>query len=98
MRDQIERVPVISCPSHITSPQGASRQCILGIRIANLWGRILIVERPSGDYRRFLADHNILSTMNVVGHCADNTAAEGFLGMSKRERSHRQRYPTLVEA
>lgn len=52
----------------------------------------------SGDYQRFLADHNILSSMSAVGHCADNAAAEGFFGMIKRERIHRQRYLTLADA
>lgn len=52
----------------------------------------------SGDYQRFLADHNILSSMSAVGHCADNASAEGFFGMIKRERIHRQRYLTLADA
>lgn len=52
----------------------------------------------SGDYQRFLADHNILSSMSSVGHCADNAAAEGFFGMIKRERIHRHRYLTLADA
>lgn len=52
----------------------------------------------SGDYQRFLADHNILSSMSAVGQCADNAAAEGFFGMIKRERIHRRRYLTLADA
>ena len=52
----------------------------------------------SGEYQRFLADHNILSSMSAVGHCADNAAAEGFFGMIKRERVRRRRYLTLAEA
>ena len=52
----------------------------------------------SGDYQRFLADHHILSSMSAVGHCADNAAAEGFFGMIKRERIHRQRYLSLADA
>ena len=52
----------------------------------------------SGDYQRFLAGHNILSSMSAVGHCADNAAAEGFFGMIKRERIHRQHYVTQADA
>jgi putative transposase len=52
----------------------------------------------SGEHQRFLADHNILSSMSAVGHCADNAAAEGFFGMIKRERARRRRYLTLAEA
>src|SRR3546814_15866226 len=51
----------------------------------------------SGEYQRFLADHNIQSSMSAVGHCADNAAAEGFFGMIKRERVRRRRYLTLAE-
>ena len=36
--------------------------------------------------------------MSAVGHCADNAAAEGFFGMIKRERIHRQRYLILADA
>ena len=36
--------------------------------------------------------------MSAVGHCGDNAACEGFLGMLKRERIHRHRYPTLDAA
>jgi putative transposase len=36
--------------------------------------------------------------MSAVGHCGDNAAAEGFFGMLKRERVHRQRYSTLASA
>ena len=52
----------------------------------------------SGDYQRLLTDHNILSSMSAVGHCADNAAAEGFFGMLKRERIHRKRYLTQAAA
>ena len=52
----------------------------------------------SGEYQRFLADHNIVSSMSAVGHCADNAAAEGFFGMIKRERIHRKRYLTRNDA
>jgi putative transposase len=36
--------------------------------------------------------------MSAVGHCADNAAADGFFGMIKRERIHRQSYLTLADA
>ena len=52
----------------------------------------------SSEYQRFLVDHNILSSMSAVAHCADNAAAEGFFGMIKRERVHRRRYLTLAKA
>jgi putative transposase len=52
----------------------------------------------SGEYQRFLADHNIISSMSDVGHCGDNAAAEGFFGMLKRERIHRRRYLSLAAA
>lgn len=52
----------------------------------------------SGEYQRFLSEHNIVSSMSDVGHCGDNAAAEGFFGMLKRERVHRRRYLTLIQA
>lgn len=52
----------------------------------------------SGEYQRFLADHNIISSMSDVGHCGDNAAAEGFFGMIKRERIYRRRYISLTDA
>jgi len=52
----------------------------------------------SSDYQRFLADQRITSSMSGVGHCGDNAAAEGFFGMLKRERVHRRRYLSLVDA
>jgi len=36
--------------------------------------------------------------MSEVGHCGDNAAAEGFFGMLKRERVHRRRYLSIVDA
>ena len=39
-----------------------------------------------------------MSSMSSVGHCDDNAAYEGFLGMLKRERVHHRRYRTLDEA
>jgi len=33
-----------------------------------------------GEYQRFLADHNMVSSMSGVGSCDDNAAAESFFG------------------
>jgi len=52
----------------------------------------------SAEYQQFLKDHCIVSSMSDVGHCVDNAAAEGFFGKLKRERVHRRRYLTLVDA
>lgn len=52
----------------------------------------------SGEYQRFLADHNIISSMSAVGHCGDNAAAEGFFGLLKRERVYRRNYQTMAQA
>ena len=52
----------------------------------------------SGDYRRFLKGHNLLSSMRGVGRCADNAAMEGFFGLLKRERDNRRKYRTRSEA
>ena len=42
----------------------------------------------SATYQKFLGGHALVSSMNAVGHCADNAACEGFLGQLKRERVH----------
>lgn len=39
-----------------------------------------------------LANHHIVSSMSAVGHYADNAAADGFFGSTKRERFCRQHY------
>lgn len=52
----------------------------------------------SGEYQRFLKDHQIICSMSQVGHCGDNAAAEGFFGKLKRERINRRRYLTLASA
>ncbi len=52
----------------------------------------------SDEYQRFLAGHNLISSMSAVGSCADNAACEGFFGMLKRERVNRRRYQTRAEA
>lgn len=52
----------------------------------------------SDDYRRFLRDRGLVGSMSAVGSCADNAAAEGFLGRLKRERVNRRNYRTGREA
>lgn len=52
----------------------------------------------SEDYRRFLRGHNLICSMSAVVHCGHNAAAEGFLGMLKRECVNRRRYLTMAEA
>ena len=52
----------------------------------------------SGDYQDYLAANARVCSMSTVGHCGDNAACEGFLGMRKRERIYRTKYPTLEAA
>ena len=52
----------------------------------------------SDDYQKFLRDHGLVGSMSAVGSCADNAAAEGFLGRLKRERVNRRNYRTGREA
>lgn len=52
----------------------------------------------SGTYQKFLGGNALVSSMSAVGHCADNAACEGFLGMLKRERVHHRGYRTRDEA
>lgn len=52
----------------------------------------------SGEYQRFLKDHNLVCSMSAVGSCADNAAVEGFFGLLKRERVNRRIYRTRSEA
>ena len=52
----------------------------------------------SGESLAFLRDHNVICRMSAVGHCGDNAAAEGFLGLLKRDRVRRRRYLTQAEA
>jgi len=48
----------------------------------------------SGDYHRFLKLNDLLCSISAVGHCGDNAACEGFLGVLKRERVNRTKYRT----
>ncbi|MBM95580.1 MAG: IS3 family transposase [Oceanospirillaceae bacterium] len=52
----------------------------------------------SGDYQRLLKQHDLVSSMSAVGHCADNAACEGFFGVMKRERINPKNYRTQDEA
>jgi len=84
------------------------RQLVLQAVLMALWQRetpepvVLHSDRgtqfTSGEYARFLRDHNLICSMSAVGSCADNAACEGFFGMLKRERVNRKRYQTRAEA
>ncbi len=52
----------------------------------------------SADYQQCLTDHYIISSMRAVGHCGDNAAMEGFIGLLNRERVNRRSYLTLADA
>lgn len=52
----------------------------------------------SHEYQRFLKDHNVVSSMSAVGSCYDNTTAERFVGLLKRERVNRRNYRSRSEA
>lgn len=52
----------------------------------------------SQDFQAFLQAHGIVSSMSGVGNCYDNTVAESFFGLLKRERVHRRQYRTRAEA
>lgn len=52
----------------------------------------------SGEYQRFLADHNLVNSISSVGHCGDNAAVEDFFGLLMRQRVKRRRYLAMAEA
>ena len=52
----------------------------------------------SDEYQQFLKDHNVICSMSAVGSCYDNTAAESFFGVLKRERVNPHHYQTRAEA
>lgn len=52
----------------------------------------------SGDYRDFLASHNLISSMSRRGHCLDNAVAESFFHSLKTERVKRKVYATRGDA
>ena len=83
-------------------PLGAVRGAFnTGFRAPSLQQRYFTnssTQFTSGEYQRFLSEHNIISSMSAVGHCGDNAAAEGFFGMLKRERVYRRSYQTMAQA
>ena len=52
----------------------------------------------SKEYPRFLHGHRLLCSMIAVGGCADNAAAESFLGVLKREHVNRRQCRTRAGA
>jgi putative transposase len=51
----------------------------------------------SDEYKQFLAVHQVTGSMSAGGRCADNAAAESFLGVLKRERVNRRQDRTQAE-
>jgi putative transposase len=52
----------------------------------------------SMDWALFLRAHNLEHSMSRRGNCHDNTAAESFFNLLKRERIRRRTYKTRAEA
>jgi len=52
----------------------------------------------SGDYRRLLLDHGLLSSMSRKGECHDNAVAESFFGTLKTELVDDEDYDTRQTA
>ena len=52
----------------------------------------------SMDWAAFLRDHNLEHSKNRRGYCHDNTVAESFFNLLKRERIRRRTYKTRAEA
>lgn len=52
----------------------------------------------SDEYQRHLGWHNLICSMNTLGCCAANAAAESFFGMLMRERVNQRQYRTRAEA
>lgn len=52
----------------------------------------------SGDWQRFLQDHNLVCSMSRRGNCHDNAVAESFFQLLKRERVKRKSYKTRDDA
>ncbi len=84
------------------------RQLVVQAVLMALWQRpartpvILHSDRgcrfTSEEYQGFLAAHQVTGRRRAVGSCADNAAAESFLGVLKRARVNRQHYRTRAEA
>jgi len=52
----------------------------------------------SGDWQRFLREHNLICSMSRRGNCHDNAVAESFFQLLKRERVKRKIYKTREDA
>jgi putative transposase len=52
----------------------------------------------SHDWQVFLKQHNLMGSMSRRGNCHDNTVAESFFQLLKRERIKRKIYPTRQDA
>ena len=52
----------------------------------------------SHEWQRFLASHNLQSSMSRRGNCHDNAVAESFFQLLKRERIRKHVYATRKEA
>jgi len=52
----------------------------------------------SGDYRRALANNNIVCSMSRKGDCWDNAVVESFFATLKKELVHRRPWPTVRAA
>lgn len=52
----------------------------------------------SRQFKKLLANYNIVPSMSRRGNCHDNAAAESFFGSLKREQIRRKIYKTRVEA
>lgn len=52
----------------------------------------------SGEWHRFLKDHEMICSMSRRGNCHDNAVAESFFQLLKRERVKRKIYPTRDHA
>lgn len=52
----------------------------------------------SGDWRAFLRDHRLVSSMSRRGNCYDNAVAESFFQLLKRERIKRRIYTSREAA
>jgi len=56
------------------------------------------IQYTCSDWRKFLADHNLESSMSRRGNCHDNAVAESFFSMLKIERIKRKIFKTREEA
>lgn len=52
----------------------------------------------SHEWQKFLKQHNLVPSMSRRGNCSDNTVAESFFNLLKRERIRRRKYKIREEA